>query len=369
MNLFKKYYFFFIIISYFFYSTSTQAEECLKGKNLKVGLFVNDNINYKNYLDYTLYKYSIANSIDFKLKLIDDNLENLQDFDIIFGEYYDLKKTLNINRINYPEKVKTFYNDNGIEIDSNIFPLDLDTYIVLSKRNINNFNLENLSLFKDPIKYNFSFNWFYKESLMSLVHYVLEANNLDLNNVSFESNLSLIKNLYLNSNKDILKSNYLELYNSYLNDENVFSLFNDGVLLYKDIAYESFQLLPKSKYKWDSNKGKFIERINTIPYSFFGFSAYLNNNDHSGFLCFLIEKDTRIFSFKDFNIQLSPLSKNEVEPHFQNIPEDYLKILDLKNKYIIQKNYKHYNEVIGIISSKSDYINVIDHQNFLNIVN
>ena len=43
------------------------------------------------------------------------------------------------------------------------------------------------------------------------------------------------------------------------------------------------------------------------------FSAYLNSFQSSGFLCYLIDEKVRLKAFKDFNIQLSPLSIHEVK--------------------------------------------------------
>ena len=46
---------------------------------------------------------------------------------------------------NQSNKIKNFYLSNGIEVKNNIYPLDLDTYILISKENSQNLNLEDLS--------------------------------------------------------------------------------------------------------------------------------------------------------------------------------------------------------------------------------
>ena len=85
--------------------------------------------------------------------------------------------------------------------------------------------------------------------------YSLGENNLNIEKVSFDTILDLYTTSYKNINKNILENNFDTVFQSYQNNENVFTLFSDGILLYKDINYESFQLFPQSKYKWDENRG------------------------------------------------------------------------------------------------------------------
>ena len=116
-------------------------------------------------------------------------------------------------------------------------------------------------------------------------------------------------------------------------------MFSDGILLNKNINYRSFQLFPKSSYLWSAEDGLFKQNLLINPISFFGFSAYLNNSQSSGFLCYLIDSKVRLKAFEDFNIQLSPLSIKEVKNIESQLPDSYIKILENKNKNIFKPNY------------------------------
>ena len=59
----------------------------------------------------------------------------------------------------------------------------------------------------------------------------------------------------MKSNKNILDTNFIEIYDSFENKENLFTLFNDGILLYKNLSNNHFRLFPQSEYIWDKNRG------------------------------------------------------------------------------------------------------------------
>ena len=168
----------------------------------------------------------------------------------------------------------------------------------------------------------------------------------------------------------ILNNDFLEVYNSFENSENVHTFFSDGILLNKNTSFESFQLFPKSKYIWNDDQGTFQENLKTIPFSFYGFSAYLNNFESSGFLCYLIDEKVRLKAFKDFNIQLSPLSIHEVKNIKDELPDSYVKILENKNKNIFKPNYssefKKYVLFSEVFFGQNQLNNILDNPDYLN---
>ena len=114
------------------------SEECNYEKNLKIGLISNDYIDYQYYLYYELGNYAQQNNIDFELAFIDKNID---EFDIVFGEFNQLKN-LSLKEISLPNQIKKFYKENGLDIKSNILPLDLDTLVLLSNQTGSLKNLE-----------------------------------------------------------------------------------------------------------------------------------------------------------------------------------------------------------------------------------
>ncbi len=343
-----------------FFIGVTYANECKINTNLKVGIIENNYINYKHYLYYTLGDYSSKNLTEFELETVNNN--NISNFDIIFGEYHELKK-LSLNNINYPNEIEEFYLKNKVEISNNIFPLDLDTFILLSKGKIMVADFEELVKLRSPVKYTLGFSLKSKKHFIDFFTYNAEDEMINFNAIKTESILGLMSQSFKNLNKNILNVNFDDSYNSYAASENIFTLFSDGILLYKNIDYETFQLYPKSKYDWDKNKGMFIDDNYIKPTSFFGFSAYLQNSNHSGFLCYLLDENVRNYSFKNFNIQLSPLSIEEISKDTK-IDENYKKILLEKNKNIINPDYKsnleYFDLIKGIIYGHDKYINFVE---------
>ena len=342
------------------------ANECLIKKELNIGFIENNYIDYKYYLYYALGDYSLINDVEFTISEVN---QNANEFDIIFGEFRDLAK-LSLNQTQVPNKVLNFYNDNEVEVMGNIFPLDLDTFILLSQDNYEKLNFEEFSELYNPIKYTLGMSFKTEEDIINLILYHLEQPSINVNSLSFELTADLFSKTYQNLNKNIVNNNFLEVFNSYENSENVYTLFSDGILLNKNIKFRSFQLFPKSKFIWDSDEGVFKKSIDSKPLSFYGFSAYLNNSQSSGLLCYLIDEEVRLKAFRDFNIQLSPLSINEVRSIEDDLPDNYKKILENKNKNVLKPNYslenKNYDLFSGLIFGKYKYDNIIDNQDYLN---
>ena len=357
---------FFICSLIFLISKNSFSNECLNKKELNIGIIDNDYIDYKYYLYYALGEYSSINKIQFTISEVE---HNANEFDIIFGEFSDLEK-LSLNQTIIPDKVLKFYIDNNVEIIGNLLPLDLDTFILLSRDDHEELTFEELSEVYNPVKYTLGMTFKTKEDIINLFTYHLGKPHINIDSLSFDLTANLFLKTYKNINKNILEDNFLKVYNSYENLENIHTLFNDGILLNKNINLKSFQLFPKSKYIWNEENGVYEENIEIKPYSFFGFSAYLNNTESSGFLCYLIDEEVRLKAFKDFNIQLSPLSIHEVRKIKNELPDKYIKILEKKNKNIFKPNYssenKNYELLLGLILGKEKISNIYEYQDYLN---
>ncbi len=363
--LFKNFQIYFLFILFFIIKTLS-GNECGTKSPLKIGLIDNDYINYEYYLYYELGNFAVDKNLEFEIQKVENNVN---EFDIIFGEYYDLIK-LSQNKVNYPTSIKNYYSENNIELSNNIFPLDLDTFILISKnieKKIN--NLEDLSKYYDPIRYTLGINFKLQNEVSKIIAYNTGYTDFNLEIIENETLLNLFGKAYKNLNKNILSSDFLETYNSYENGENVYTLFNDGILLNKNFKYQMYQLFPQSKYKWNRDEGIFLEKSETIPYSYYGFSAYLNNTNEFGFLCHLIKDDVRNNSFKNFNIALSPLSANEVKG-YEGLPEGYIEILNSKNQNILNINYKNFSQkyelLKSIIFGNHSYQKSIETNDYLN---
>ncbi len=363
--LFKNFQIYFLFILFFIIKTLS-GNECGTNSPLKIGLIENDYINYEYYLYYELGNFAVDKNLEFEIQKVENNVN---EFDIIFGEYYDLIK-LSQNKVNYPTRIKDYYGENNIELSNNIFPLDLDTFILISKnieKKIN--NLEDLSKYYDPIRYTLGINFKLQNEVSKIIAYNTGYTDFNLEIIENETLLNLFGKAYKNLNKNILSSDFLETYNSYENSENVYTLFNDGILLNKNFKYQTYQLFPQSKYKWNRDEGIFLEKSETVPYSYYGFSAYLNNTNEFGFLCHLIKNDVRNNSFKNFNIALSPLSANEVKG-YEGLPEGYIEILNSKNQNILNINYKNFSQkyelLKSIIFGNHSYQKSIETNDYLN---
>ena len=351
---------------FLFLNNQLNANDCKTNTNLKIGIIENNLIEYQYYLYYELGNYAANKDLEFEIQTVENNIN---EFDIIFGEYYDLAKLSQIE-IDYPSNIEEFYTKNGLQISNNTLPLDLDTFLIFSNNNENEIlSLEELSDYYDPIRYTLGVSFKSTNEIAKLINYNTGVYDFNFNEIENESLLRSLNKIYKNLNKNILQSNFLEIYNSYENDENVFTVFSDGIILNKNFEYLSFQLFPQSKYNWSSDKGVFLKRKEMKPYSFFGFSAYLNNSNQIGFLCHLIKEEVRENLFKNFNISISPLSTNEVQ-NFDKLPEKYLNILNSKNQNISDVNYKNfvikYNLFQDIIIGNQSYESIIETDDYLN---
>ncbi len=356
-----------LFVVFLFIYSPLFSEECNSNSTLKIGLYKNQYIDYRYYLYYTLGEYASNKSIDYELSYLDNNAN---EFDIIFGEYYDLEK-LSLKSISYPKKIENFYQANNIEINHNIFPLDLDTFVIITKSRSKEMNFEELSKIQDPIRYTLGMSFAPPESFFKIFNYSLNSKVIGKSDNIIEFKLNTFKEAYKNINKNILINNYQDVYNSYQGSENLFTLFSDGVLLNKDIEFEDFYSFPNSKYLWNEEKGHYeINQRNNIPFSFYGFSAYLNNSNQNGFICYLISEDLRLKSFRNFNIELSPLSLNELNSIVDTIPVKYKELLEIKNKKIYKEDYSrdlnNYKDYIDIIFGKKNYIDLFSNFDYLN---
>ena len=128
--------FFFILIFLISASFNLKSKECINTDILKIGIIENDYIDYKYYLYYMLGEYTHSKSVKFELEIVENNID---EFDIIFGEYYDLYN-LSINKINLPDKIKNFYTKSKInseKIASNMNSIILRTNFFGKSFNLN----------------------------------------------------------------------------------------------------------------------------------------------------------------------------------------------------------------------------------------
>lgn len=340
------------------------SAECSDDKNLKIGLINNDYIDYQYYLYYELGNYVQQNNIDFELAFVDKNID---EFDIVFGEFNQLKK-LSITEILLPNQIKKFYEENGLDIKHNILPLDLDTLVVLSNETSSLKNLEELSNIFSPIKYTFGMNFNNNEHLSRLISFSSHQQIIDLESHTVESTLSSLNKLYSNANKNIFEANFLELYNSYESRENLFTLFSDGILLYKNLQDSYFNVFPQNKFKWNEDLGVFDNISDFVPYSYYGFSAFINNTNQIGLLCHLTKQEVRNNTFRNFNLQISPLSMSELK-NFETLPAGYEEIVNLKNTNIIDEEQNILSQIDlirDIIFGNQRYRDIIESNNYLN---
>ena len=211
-------------------------------------------------------------------------------------------------------------------------------------------------------------NFNHNEHLPKLILFSNHQQNIDLESHSLESTLSSLNKLYSNANKNILDANFLELYNSYESKENLFTLFNDGILLYKNLQDSYFNLFPQNKFKWNEDLGMFNNISDSIPYSYYGFSAFINNTNQIGLICHLTKQDVRNNTFRNFNLQIGPLSMSELK-NFENLPAGYEEIVNLKNKNIINEDQnisKKIDLIRDIIFGNKHHVDFIKSNNFLN---
>ena len=354
----------FFLILFFYSKPIVASNNCISENNIKVGLINNDFIDYQNYLYYELGNYARENNIDFELAFVDQNID---EFDIVFGEFNQLKN-LSIKEISLPNEIKKFYENNGLDIKHNILPLDLDTLVVLSNQDSSIKNLEEFSTIFSKIKYTFGFNFNNNEHLSKLISFSTNQQIIDLKSHNVESTLSSLNKLYSNANKNILDANFLELYDSYESRENLFTFFSDGILLYKNLQDSYFEVFPQNKFIWNQDLGIFDSIFEPVPYSYYGLSAFINNINQIGLLCHLTKQEVRDNTFKNFNLQISPISTYELN-NFDDLPDEYKKVVNFKNKNIVNIEEDLLNNmdlIRDIIFGNQEYIDIIDNNKYLN---
>ena len=212
------------LILFFSVNNLIASEECKVSSDLKIGMINNDFIDYRYYIYYELDKYSLSENINFELGFVQNNID---EFDIIFGEWEDLHN-LSLIDTTYPEPINNFYIENGLEIKKNILPLDLDTFLILGTQNDPISSLDKLISFYNPNRYTIGMSLFGDHNLIKLLSFTNQTEFININPQTLDSTLMTFRKLYKNANKHILNKNFIELYNSYENRENVFTLFSMG---------------------------------------------------------------------------------------------------------------------------------------------
>ena len=114
--------------------------------------------------------------------------------------------------------------------------------------------------------------------------------------------------------------------------------------------------------------GVFDNISDAVPYSYYGFSAFINNTNQIGILCHLTKQEVRNNTFSNFNIQISPLSMSELKS-FENLPAGYEEIVNFNNTNIIdyeQNILSQIDLIKDIIFGNQRYRDLIESDNYLN---
>ena len=356
-----------ILIINFLYSVNLYSKNCEIKKNIKIGILEYEFINYFQYIYYELDNFSSKNEIFFEIESIKKEFEN---YDIVFGEYVDINQYAN-KELEYPDEVLDFYKSNGIKITKNLIPLDLDTFILISNHENQNYNifLDDLININDSTKYTWGMSFKDSKRFINLINFNLSYQKEKLNHPKIDYILNLYSKLYFKANNNLINSSLYELIESNNNDENIFNVFSDGILMNKDVSYSSFQLFPHTKFFWNENEGIFKRSIenNKKPFSFYGLSALINNKEAFSFICHLLDMNIRLNTFENFNNEISPISDNEIPNNVKNISEEYLDILKNKNKNIIDVNEKDIEDLkvlLDLIKNNKTY--GLEVNNYLN---
>ena len=73
----------------------------------------------------------------------------------------------------------------------------------------------------------------------------------------------------------------------------IYSLYLVMVFFYKNLQISNFNLFPQKNFIWNDDLGIFKNVSNPIPYSYYGFSAFINNTNHIGLLCHFTKEEVR----------------------------------------------------------------------------
>jgi len=349
-----------------FINNSMAEETCPKNEqDISVHLITDGYYNYEDYLHYSLGKFSSLNNNKYNLNISKEFDLGAINGDVIFGEFYELQKIIDKeNSITTPKYIEDFYQRNNIknsEKNNNLYPLDLDTYILVSKEKINNIkNEEDIYNFFDQSKYTLSQSFYSKSETIKFMSFLLMDNEMNFKNPFFESILFNQKSKYSLLNKNTFLGSYEEVIDSFNNNENLFTVLPDGFAYHENINFINY---PNSEKIWDKEIGKFesndIENIT----SFYGFSALVNKESAFNFLCYLTTSDSRKVIMKDFNLGISPFTVNDVSD-IDKISSQYKEILKLKSqniKNLDKENTSAYDEdfhkdIIKFIINQSDLV-------------
>ena len=175
--------------------------------NISAHLISDGFYNYQEFLHYSLGKFSTDNQKNYNL-----NVANELDLigigsDIIFGEYNELKKIISSEKkLITPDYIKEFYIGNKIknsEENNNLYPLDLDTYILVSNNKIKNITHEE-DIFNsiDPNKYTLSQSFYSENETINFLNYLLINNEMNFDSPFLESILfNQKKKIFINKQK------------------------------------------------------------------------------------------------------------------------------------------------------------------------
>ena len=303
--------------------------------NISAHLISDGFYNYQEFLHYSLGKFSTHNQKNYNL-----NVANELDLigigsDIIFGEYNELKKIISSEKkLITPDYIKEFYIGNKIknsEENNNLYPLDLDTYILVSNNKIKNItHEEDIYNSIDPNKYTLSQSFYSENETINFLNYLLMNNEMNFDSPFLESILFNQKKKYSLINKNTFLGSYEEITTTFHNEENLYAFFHDGYAYRENLEFINY---PNSELIWDKKLGRFVfNEIKNIT-SFFGFSALVNKKNGYSFLCYLTKKETRDDLIRSFDLGVSPLSINDVI-NSNDISIQYEKLLELKNQNI-----------------------------------
>ncbi|MDA9162819.1 hypothetical protein N9O29_01100 [Alphaproteobacteria bacterium] len=349
-----------------FINKSIAEEICPKNEqDISVHLITDGYYNYEDYLHYSLGKFSSLNNNKYNLNVSKElNLGSINS-DVIFGEFHELQKIINKeSKLATPEYIQNFYQKNNIKDshqNNNLYPLDLDTYILVSKEKFNNVeNEEDIYNFFDQSKYTLSQSFYSKSETINFMSFLLMDNVMNFENPFFESILFNQKSKYSLLNKNTFLGSYEEVIDSFHNNENLFTVLPDGFAYHENINFINY---PNSEKIWDKEIGKFKSNDLKNMTSFYGFSALVNKESGFNFLCYLTTSDSRKIIMKNFNLGISPLTINDLSD-IDKISSKYKELLKLKsqnirnlNKENITKNDEDFHKnIIKFIINQSDLI-------------
>jgi len=326
--------------------------------NIKSSLLTDNFYNYQDYIHYSLGNFTNKNKVSYEFNSYKEQISLNSDVDLIFGEYYELKK-LNLiqNNLEKPNYISKFYQNNfldDLENESRIYPLDIDIFIITSKENNQELKFEeDLYKFKDELKYTISQSFFSNIENIKFLNHLTLNNNINLEHPAFESILFKQNKKYSILNKNTFLSKYDELLLFFNNNESIFQVSSDGFAYKNNLE---FLYYPNSKNIWDKNKGKFTKNLgDNIIKSFYGFSVIVNSDLGNSYICYITQPSQREIIISSFDIGVSPLSVNDITDK-NNISSKYKELLDMKKKPIKE------------IDLENIIFNKILHNKYLNFI-